>query len=126
MKEEKYVPILCVDFDGVIHSYTTPWIGPEVIPDPPVDGAFEWLKKATKKFQVCIYSSRSKYSYGIGAMQTWFKEHGLDKETLDKLEFPDKKPAAFLTIDDRCVCFEGTFPDPEELLEFKPWNKRDT
>ena len=40
------------------------------------------------------------------------------------IKFPTKKPAAFLTIDDRAVCFKGEWPDPEKLLEFKPWNKR--
>lgn len=26
------------DFDGVIHSYVTPWVASEIIPDPPVRG----------------------------------------------------------------------------------------
>lgn len=42
---------------------------------------------------------------------------------VDSLKFPTKKPAAFLQIDDRAITFTGTFPDPKELLKFKPWNK---
>jgi hypothetical protein len=53
-------PILCCDFDGVIHSYTSPWIDEATIPDPPVPGALRWLWKATEWFDVQIYSSRSR------------------------------------------------------------------
>ena len=36
-------PIICLDFDGVIHSYTSGWKGAAVIPDPPVPGALEFI-----------------------------------------------------------------------------------
>ena len=39
------------------------------------------------------------------------------------LEFPTQKPAAFITIDDRAMCFRGVFPTPDEIRMFKPWNK---
>ena len=64
---------LCIDFDGVIHSYKSGWKGPSVIPDEPVKGAFEWLTLLLKRgFQPCIYSSRSKYFFGRRAMKKWF------------------------------------------------------
>ena len=70
-------PTICIDFDGVIHSYVQPWQGPHVIPDPPVEGALEWLCSlvASHKFVVCIYSSRSKYWRGRRAMRRWLREH---------------------------------------------------
>ena len=42
------------------------------------------------------------------------------------VSFPEQKPPAFLTIDDRAICFEGDWSelDPAELLGFKPRNKR--
>lgn len=126
-------PILCVDFDGVIHSYTTPWRSADVIPDPPVPGALRWLWKATDWFSVCVYSSRSKSPEGRNAMAAWLAVHALNefddeiaKNLCEKIIFSHEKPAAFLTIDDRAYCFEGDWSklDPAELLNFKPWNKR--
>ena len=61
-------PILCLDFDGVIHSYTSGWKGADVIPDPPVDGALDFLERASAHFDVQIFSSRSNQPGGIEAM----------------------------------------------------------
>lgn len=116
-------PILCVDFDGVIHSYTSGWKGARVIPDPPVYGAMDFLNEATRSFKVCIYSSRSRYFGGRKAMIKWFRKY-LNHEIIDELSFPLMKPAAFLQIDDRAICFNGVFPSIEEMRSFKPWYKK--
>lgn len=135
----KYTPIICVDFDGVIHSYTSGWMGVDVIPDLPVPGAIDWIMDHLPIPEsiscmgpeytgpvVQIYSSRSKERNGIKAMKKWLVDNGLHKAYLteDILKFPTQKPAAFLTIDDRAICFNGTFPTTKEMLEFKPWNKK--
>lgn len=137
MPENK--PILCLDFDGVIHSYTTGWKGADQIPDPPVDGFFEWAIEARKHFLLAIYSSRTGLPGGVEAMRLWLDRHMREHfekhpELRERLRddgggplgfaFPRDKPPAFLTIDDRVVCFEGTWPDPQKLLAFQPWNKR--
>jgi hypothetical protein len=116
-------PILAVDFDGVLHKYISGWHGAHVVSDDPVDGAIEFLRKATEHFDVAIYSSRSKEPGGIEAMQLWLLKHGWKPETDGELKFPTQKPSAFLTIDDRCWCFNGAFPNIRELLQFKPWNR---
>jgi hypothetical protein len=128
-------PILCVDFDGVIHSYTSKWENEYTIPDPPVPGALEWLWQASRLFTVTVYSSRSKPAEGINAMREYIAVCALDyfndmdfveREFMPSLVFAHEKPAAFLTIDDRAICFEGDFNEipPSALLDFKPWNKR--
>lgn len=110
--------ILCLDFDGVLHSYTSGWQGPEVIPDPPVPGAIEFLKDAVQHFDVHVFSSRSSWDNGISAMQIWLAEHGAP---INALTFPKEKPPAFLTIDDRAWQFKGTWPSMQEIHGFKPW-----
>jgi len=123
--------ILCLDFDGVIHSYNSPWKGASEIPDPPVPGAIEFILSAMKSFEVNIYSSRSNQVGGISAMQKYIRNNIMDlgySEILantivnHEIKWPQAKPAAFVTIDDRVVCFTGKFPSIENLLDFKPWN----
>jgi hypothetical protein len=153
---KEYVPILCLDFDGVLHSYKSGWKGARNIPDPPVDGAIEWLVNLVKsgEWQVCIYSSRSRYWGGRRAMKRWIRQHFellVTKDTPDcvsfvcqtafadpwaeeveyaakrlvrAIKFPLMKPAAFLQVDDRCICFDGNFPTSENMKQFKPWNKK--
>ena len=134
-------PTLSVDFDGVIHQYTSPWTNAETISDGPVPGALRWLWKATEWFEVAIYSSRSKNPIARGAMCGWMQRHSAEEFGADHpmadisvstenypILFAHEKPAAFLTIDDRAICFEGDWSElePADLLLFKPWNKRPT
>lgn len=125
-------PILCLDFDGVVHSYTSGWKGADLIPDPPVPGAMAFLVKAVDHFDVRIFSSRSNQDGGIGAMRCWLlnslhadpdTKHAANS-TFVSLGFPTEKPPALITIDDRAHCFDGTWPAIDALKAFKPWNKR--
>ena len=126
-------PILCLDFDGVLHSYTSGWQGADVIPDPPVEGAIAFLYEAIMAFDVQIYSSRSHQEGGIQAMQdwlvswerAWLATQAAHPRTslLLHVTFPTEKPAAMVTIDDRAITFTGIWPDIPTLQQFKPWNK---
>lgn len=123
-------PILCLDFDGVIHSYTSGWKGIDVVADPPVPGVFEFLEEAVKVFHVCILSSRSHQEGGVKAMKDWFYRHAQeylkyqeDNSWILEIEFVYEKPAAFLIIDDRAMTFTGKWPVVADLLKFKPWYK---
>src|SRR5271156_1345745 len=64
-------PILCLDFDGVIHSYSSGWKGADVIPDPPVAGAMQFIRDALEHFRVAIFSSRSNQPGGLDAMKDY-------------------------------------------------------
>lgn len=64
-------PTLVLDFDGVLHSYSSGWKGARVIPDPPVPGALEFVVRALDRFTVAILSSRSHQWGGRRAMKRW-------------------------------------------------------
>lgn len=127
-------PILCLDFDGVIHSYTSGWKGADAIPDPPVAGALAFLLEAMKHFRVAIFSSRSNQDGGIKAMREWLgywsvdPSQGLPPDTdygqFGLIEWPTEKPPAFVGIDDRVLTFTGEWPSIDALKSFKPWNKK--
>lgn len=114
-------PILCLDFDGVIHSYTSGWKGADVIPDPPVDGVKEAITSYLQHFNVAVFSSRSGQPGGIKAMKAYM--NGIRPGLADILRWPTDKPPAMITIDDRAVTFTGEWPDVKALKAFKPWNK---
>ena len=127
-------PILCLDFDGVIHSYTSGWQGAASIPDPPVPGAIAFLWEAIEHFDVQIFSSRSHQQGGIDAMQEWLakwdEEYWAGKPARPRtclvlcIKFPTEKPPALVTLDDRAIMFTGTFPSIDVIKSFKPWNKK--
>jgi len=115
----------------VLHSYTSGWQGPDIIPDPPVPGAIDFLRRAVEHFTVAIYSSRSHQPGGQAAMRAWLalwagrdSAPGADLAFLSRLQWPLEKPGAFVTLDDRALTFTGEWPDMETLKSFRPWHKR--
>jgi len=120
--------ILCLDFDGVCHLYTSGWKGASVIPDAPVEGLFEFLKEAIIPFEVHIFSSRSNQAGGIQAMKNWFEFYADTPEklaTFRQLVFPEQKPPAFIGLDDRVITFSGVWPPIESLTNFVTWTQKE-
>lgn len=112
-------PILCLDFDGVIHDYREGWKDGTIYGEL-TEGFLDWATQARELFRLVVYSSRSKDADGISAMKVWMHQHGINSAWF---EFAHEKPPAFLTIDDRCQPFGGSWAvlDPKVLREFKPW-----
>jgi len=86
MKRNKLV--LCLDFDGVIHSYESGWRGPRTIPDLPVPGALEFIVKAMEHFDIHIFSSRSRYFGGRWAMKRWLWDRYAELGGVKKTGWP--------------------------------------
>lgn len=114
---------VCLDYDGVIHSYKSGFQGVFHIPDPPNPGAFEFIRKLLKhNLKVYVFSTRSRYPGGLIAMKEWFLKHGMPEETLAKINFPEHKPIAKIYIDDRAWRFERAWPTINYLNNFTPWH----
>jgi hypothetical protein len=90
-----------------------------VIPDPPVPGAVEFVRAAAGRFRVVVVSSRCEADAGREAIRAWLAGWGFPE-----VEVSAHKPAALVTLDDRAVTFDGTWPDPAELAWFRPWHAR--
>lgn len=124
-------PILCIDFDGVLHSYVSGWKGIGRCDDPPIEGAEEFLHEATKHFRVAIYSARSKSLRGRAAMRRYMSAHFNMPLTFsedhshdflhEEVYYPWFKPSAVLTIDDRAMRFAGVWPSMAAIKSFKPY-----
>lgn len=127
-------PILCLDFDGVIHSYEKGWQDGSIYGDL-TPGFLDWAYQASKHFKLVIYSSRSKANTGTYDMAHWLADRTLadgwqvtdwpgGDEDVGNLKSPlrllhawradvlmfyfaHEKPPAFLTIDDRALQFRG-------------------
>ena len=122
---------VAVDFDGVLHSYTSPWINAHTIPDPPVDGAIEWLWETIQKFDVVIFTTRAKTWRGRWAVRRWLRrqagldrwEHEWGRGLMDAVVSHEKLPA-LVYIDDRGWRFDGSnFPTAQQIHAARPWNK---
>lgn len=107
-----------LDFDGVLHSYTSPWTTATEIPDPPVPGALEAVKSWIKAgYEVVITSARADDPGGKEAIEAWLKKHGFPALPVHP------KLKATIYIDDRGFRFEGKFPTADEIEKLRPWTK---
>lgn len=107
---------ICIDFDGVLHSYTKGWQGAAVL-EGPVEGAqafVRWLQD--QKYDVVIQSTRAKTADGYLAIMQWLGEHSFP----GPLKVTSEKPPAFLYIDDRGYRFGGSFEEVKAYMTANP------
>lgn len=110
------------DFDGVIHSYTSGWQGPTVIPDPPVPGIREVLKQLKLwGYNIVVSSSRCEDRESKDAVNDYLRDCDLLKY-IDLIT--NKKPPALCYIDDRALTFDGKVDGlADKIKNFEPWHK---
>ena len=119
---------ICLDFDGVLHSYSSGWHGVTEIPDEPVEGAKEAVQYILDLgFMVAVYSARSGQPGGRVAMKDWWRKHEMPTKR-DMLFFPTSKPPASLFVDDRGFRFTGDWGLLLNMIDngdFSPWYRDD-
>jgi ribonucleotide monophosphatase NagD (HAD superfamily) len=112
---------IILDFDGVLHSYSSGWKGADVIPDLPTEGAREAVAKLRESYIVVVVSSRCHQPGGIGAIREWLDKHGIVVDDVS-----NDKPPHVVVVDDRALRFEGKWQDVINGIPAAsvPWNKK--
>lgn len=144
MQEKKHKKIICIDFDGTLHSHRSKHPNMREVIDPPVidtvtgKSSIDWLMEFMDTYcdvpdsvadmapagtcEVHIFSARSRHWGGRKAMKKWLIKNGFDLRYLEMIKFPLTKPVVHLIVDDRAFHFQGTFPTGEYIENFKPWD----
>ncbi|MEM8669674.1 MAG: hypothetical protein AAGG48_19265 [Planctomycetota bacterium] len=99
---ESKTKTICVDFDGVIHSYRSGWQGVGTIPDPPIHGVDKAIATLRRRYRVVVYSARTSTEEGRNAIAAWLEKHNIEVD-----EVCEHKPPAHVYIDDRAIPFTG-------------------
>lgn len=119
---------ICVDFDGVIHSYEHGWQGGKIY-GTVMPGFFSWAISTCQKFNICIYSTRSSDPVLKQEMEDWVNDEfkkfiDSKKLTCSKniFSFPTHKPIASIYVDDRAVNFNGSWDSTSTKIQsFRVW-----
>jgi hypothetical protein len=106
---------ICLDFDGVIHSYRSGWQGAKEIPDPPIHGSAQAIAHLRTLYRVVLHSSRCATAEGRLAISNWLAKHHIEVD-----EICEHKPPAIVYIDDRALRFQGNWSDTMlQLSQFR-------
>ncbi|MCA9126431.1 MAG: hypothetical protein KDB22_05070 [Planctomycetales bacterium] len=106
---------ICLDFDGVIHSYRSGWCGIESIPDPPIHGTDRAIERLRQEYRVVVHSARCATQAGREAIENWLLKHQIVVD-----EVCEHKPPAMVYIDDRAIRFQGDWSNAiAELRQFR-------
>lgn len=124
-----FKPTIALDFDGCVHSYDKGWQQGQIY-GRLIPGFVDWAIKAQEDFILVIHSSRAATLGGVGEVENWLANQllAIGMNGVLKIRVQAEKPPAFVTIDDRCIRFEGNWSapelQPEALHKFKPWMQR--
>ena len=110
----RYTPMLQIDLDGVLNTYIGNYDENYI---PPIKvGAKDFIRRLHPDFKLVLFSSRNPQ-----LAEKWLVENGI-RDYFENVT--NVKNNAYLTIDDRCVCFRGDYDSIiEKINSFKVWYK---
>jgi len=101
---------LCIDFDGVIHTYDRGWHDGTCYGDP-IQGSLEAIIELSKKYRIVIFTAKAKPSRplvngktGTELVWEWLTQYGIADCIA---EVTAEKPRGFLYIDDNGYRFKN-------------------
>ena len=117
-RQRRRQPIICLDFDGVIHLHLSPWRGRAVISDGPVQGAKEAVEDLRRRGnRIVVFSGRCASDDGVNAIKVWLNRHDIEVDDVAR-----NKPVADLYVDDKAVTFRGDWVETLEAIhKFQQW-----
>lgn len=89
-------PTICIDFDGVLNNYTH---YDEHDLYTPRDGARDFLIALSEKYRIVVLTARNPHN-----VHKWLLNYDMPFDEVTNI-----KPPAIVYIDDRAICFEGSF-----------------
>jgi hypothetical protein len=131
---------VAVDFDNVLHSYTSPWSHAADIKDPPLPDALAWLEQfAADGARIILHTCRltgwnpMQAGFFAGdpdavqaAIWEWLKRHGLSEAACARVSLWTwvGKPHADAYVDDKAIAFCGDFMSASKLKGMVAYHRR--
>lgn len=115
---------IAVDFDGVLANYSG-YKGKDVLGSP-MPGAARAIGELKKRgWRVLVYTTRPV----TPKLKQWFKRHRIayDAINTNSMNPPNTsvKPRVDVWLDDRAVCFTGSWSEAlKRVFKFQPWYKK--
>lgn len=79
---KNYKPTVAIDFDGVIHSYTSGWQGVDECPDSMVPGIDTAIADLRTDHKVIVVSSRAATPEGRIAIRDYLKKYNIEVDSI--------------------------------------------
>lgn len=110
--------VILVDFDGVINSYISGFTNDSDIPDPPIDGAQDYIARLRRQYRVVVFSTRARTTEGTAAVKGWLSKYSIETDGITAIKIP-----CWLMIDDRAINFGGKWDSEmlKKIDEFQTW-----